>query len=275
MVVANPNPLASPAAASTVAGGTRFGIGMAAVRGITNQFKNNIWPFLLIAMIIDGVSGQILQNIGFLVSVIFPFASVVGDRFIVWGSALSLRAFGGLNTSIFINYIWGPDWYEALHFNIFFLLSLSALFIKKFGKKFHINAWGLLLFLAWVASEVLIFRDWLWIRDGFQAMMLVWLFWHLSFDDMESKELLLTIFLFWVFYNLWMFGVIQNGMAFIHFTFFIIFYFVFGMGKKYADSRLKIKSWIGFMMLVDFFLPGLFQIWYPNFFLEFLSTLDS
>jgi hypothetical protein len=175
--------------------------------------------------------------------------------------------FSGFDLDFFNSVVRGGDWigiYNIFHFNIFFLVIIFTYFNLKDGKPHILRVWLGLILVTYLLSAVPILNTYMGMRNVMEFFLLLFVVIQLSFSqDPKWDDLVSTITVLWVMYNLYMFGATGGG-ALLHFVFFILFLIIFGFSKKYKEDRTQIKWWLLIIILFDFFLPDFFARIYPN-----------
>ncbi len=199
-------------------------------------------------------------------SLAFIFLAMVVNY---WIDRKSSGGFLGFDFTYFNAIIFGGDWftlYNVLHFNIFFLILVFALFNLR-GRDPHIlRVWLSLILILYLLSAIPVLNTYMGIKSGLELLLLLLSAFHLSFYYTTKEDFISTVVLFWVFYNLWMFGIASVGFlsGLAHFLYVVLFYIIFCTGSKYQADRVKIKWWLLIIILFDFFLPQLLANAFPN-----------
>ncbi len=183
-------------------------------------------------------------------------------------SRLKITRFNGFELEFFKSTVFGGDWigiYNIFHFNIYFLLIVFAFFNLRDGKPHILRVWLSLILVTYILSSIPILNTYMGMRNFMEFFMLLFTTIYLSFAKHPTwKDFVATITLFWVFYNLWAFGVTATWGGFMHFIFIVLFYLTFCMGPAFEEDKTQIKWWLFIIILFDFLLPDFFGNIYPN-----------
>lgn len=178
------------------------------------------------------------------------------------------HGFFGMSLDFFKTRILGGDWfgiYNIFHFNIYFLVLVFVIINLRKGKPHTLKVWLTFILITYLLSSIPILNTYMGIRNVIELGMLLFAAFYLSLSkNITREDLIATVTLFWVFYNLLAFGVPWSIGGFIHFLFVIFFYLTFCMGKAFQEDKVQIKWWLLVIIIFDFVMPEFFANLYPD-----------
>jgi len=265
--VANSLPGKAVGAAGSVGKGFMFGFGQAGAGRIVQGMAKQPMMFLLFAMLIDGVfTGIFLDPIAWLFKAVGM--DMISNGLYTLQDITTSLVFKGFNINFFTNQILYGGWigiYNLFHFNFFFLFIIMVMIAHK-DRPHPLRAWLMLILIMYLLSAIPFLNSAIGIRWGVELILLILFTIRLSFIETTKEDLIADVFVYWVFYNLYLFGVFNIGIgAVFHFIFFFLFYIAFCLSKEFKEDRVELKWWLIIMILADFFLPAILQNIYPTF----------
>ncbi|MBD3164925.1 hypothetical protein GF323_07035 [Candidatus Woesearchaeota archaeon] len=197
---------------------------------------------------------------------IFILAAGIINLFleVFWPQTLG---FYGISLSYFTNTILSTDWiglYNIFHFNIFFLLLIFIIINMRNNRPHTLRIWLTFILIIYLLSAIPILNTYMGIRNFFELFLLLGTAIYMMRQDLDGEDLVATVTLLWVFYNLYMFGIPLNMGGLIHFSFFVVFFLTFGISRLFEQDRTQVKWWLLFIIIFDVFMPAFFADIYPN-----------
>ncbi len=197
----------------------------------------------------------------FFIIIAFFINFILEVRWPQWG-------FYGIDLEFFKGTILSGDWigiYNIFHFNIYFLVLVFVVINLRDGKSHSLKVWLTFILITYLLSSIPVLNSYMGIRNVIELFMLLLTAFYLSLSkNISGEDLVATITLLWVFYNLIAFGVPYTVGGFIHFIFIILFYLTFCMGKAFEEDKTQIKWWLLIIIIFDFIIPEFFESIYPN-----------